>query len=213
MASPDWVRSILGQAIRPPGGLFTYSNRSAHLLSAILVQATGVSVLDYARVHLFDPLGIVSQPAFEPSFLPENDAAFAAAAFAWPVDPQRRHTGAGWLKLRPLDMAKIGQLYLDGGRWEGRQVLPADWAREATTQQVDSRSMGITEGYGYMWWVTRAGDEPTFYAQGLGGQRIEVIPRLHLVVAISSEFDATHRGVDGSLLDYLVRWVIAPTLQ
>jgi CubicO group peptidase (beta-lactamase class C family) len=212
MSSPDWVRSILGQAIRPPGGLFTYSNRSAHLLSAILVQATGQSVLDYARVHLFDPLGIVTRPAFEPPFVPENEGAFRAAAFAWPVDPQGRHTGAGWLKLRPMDMAKIGQLYLDGGRWEGRQVVPADWVQAATTQQVDSRSMGVTEGYGYMWWVTRAGDDPTFYAQGIGGQRIEIIPHLGLVVVISSEFDATHDGVDGSLLDYLVQWVIAPTL-
>jgi CubicO group peptidase (beta-lactamase class C family) len=110
-------------------------------------------------------------------------------------------------------MARIGQLHLDGGRWKGRQVVPADRVLAATTRQVDSRSMGIAEGYGYGWWVTRAGDDPTFSAQGSGGQRIEVIPGLGLVVAISSEFDATHDGVDGGLLDYLVRWVIAPTLR
>lgn len=213
MRSPDWVRTILGQPDRPPGGAFAYSNRSSHLLSAILMQATGQPVLDYARTHLFDPLGIVTRPAFEPLAVPENEAAFAAAGFAWPVDPQGRHTGAGWLRLRPLEMAKIGQLFLDGGRWEGRQVVPADWVQAATTEQVDSRTMGAAEGYGYQWWVSRAGDDPVFYAQGLGGQRIEVIPRLHLVAVVSSEYDATHHGVDGGLLDYLVRWVIAPTLR
>ena len=167
-------------------------------------------------MHLFDPLGIGTQPAFEPVFVLDDEAlgaALAAAGFAWPVDPQRRQTGAGWLKLRPLEMAKIGQLYLDGGRWAGRQLIPADWVKAATTQQVDSRPMGPTNGYGYMWWVARAGDDPTFYAQGLGGQRIEVIPDLGLVVVISSEFDTTHQGVDGEDVDYLVRWVIAPTLR
>jgi CubicO group peptidase (beta-lactamase class C family) len=116
MTSPDWVRSILGQAIRPSGGLFTYSNRSAHLLSAILVQATGGSVLDYARVHLFDPLGIVNRPAFEPSFLPENEAAFAAATFAWPVDPRgdtREPVGsscARWIWPRSGSSISMGTL-------------------------------------------------------------------------------------------------------
>jgi CubicO group peptidase (beta-lactamase class C family) len=211
--SPDWVRSILGQAERPPGEVFAYSNRSAHLVAAILVRATGRSVLDYARVHLFDPLGIDTRPASEPPFSQQYDAGSVAASFAWPVDPQGLHTGAGWLTLRPLDLVKIGQLYLDGGRWEGRQVVPADWVRDATTQQVDSRSMGITEGYGYQWWVTRAGDDPAFLAQGLGGQRIEVVPRLGLVVVVASEFDATHQGVDGDSIDYLVHWVIAPILR
>jgi CubicO group peptidase (beta-lactamase class C family) len=212
-STPDWVRTILGQAERPPGGLFTYSNRSAHLLSAVLVQATGRPVLDYARERLFDPLDIVTRPAFEPAFGPATEAAFAAAAFAWPVDPQGRHTGAGWLRLRPLEMARIGQLFLDGGRWDGRQVVPADWVRAATTQQVDSTAMGIAGGYGYQWWVADAGGEARFYAQGIGGQRIEVVPRLGLVVVIASEFDASHRGVDGSYLDLLARGVIAPVLR
>jgi len=182
-------------------------------VSAVLAEATGMSVLDYARSRLFEPLGIGTRPAFEEVWDPRNMEKFVAADFAWPVGPQGTNTGAGSLKLRPLDMAKIGQLYLDGGRWEGRQLVPADWVRAATTQQVDSRAMGDTGGYGYQWWVARIGDEPTFWAQGLGGQRIYVFPRLGLVVAISTEFDATHEGVEGGLLDYLVRWVIAPTLR
>jgi len=212
----DWVSDILRHPTGPPGGTFAYSNGTSHLLSAIPVDATGMSVLDYARARLLDPLGIATRPAVELLFKIENLDAYLAADFAWSIDPQGRHTGFSDLKLRPQDMAKIGTPYLDGGRWAGRQIVPAAWVRDATTRRVATPPAHPADGYGYQWWVTTAGEDPAFFALGFGGQRIEVIPRLGLVVAISIEVDEkdpTDRGVDGTLLTYLVHSVIAPTLR
>jgi CubicO group peptidase (beta-lactamase class C family) len=131
--APDWVRAILTHPARPPGGSFGYSSGGSHLLSAILVTATGTSVLDYARAKLFDPLGIPTRPAFQPPPTASNIDAYQNAGFAWPVDPQQRHAGFGFLKLRPQDMAKIGTLYLNAGA--GRAGDPACRRRieDATT--------------------------------------------------------------------------------
>jgi len=123
--APDWVRAILTHPARPPGRSFGYSSGGSHLLSAILATATGTSVLDYARAKLFDPLGIPTRPAFQPLPTASNIDAYQNAGFAWPVDPQQRHAGFGFLKLRPRDIAKIGTLYLHGGRWQGRPLVPA----------------------------------------------------------------------------------------
>jgi CubicO group peptidase (beta-lactamase class C family) len=106
-ASRDWVGSILKRQARQPGDTFAYSEGAAHLLSAILVNATGMSVLEYARARLFDPLGIVTRPALEPLYKPETLDAYLAADFAWSIDPQRRHIGFSDIKLRPRDMAKL----------------------------------------------------------------------------------------------------------
>src|SRR4029077_3986830 len=98
--APDWVRAILTLPARPPGRSFGYSSGGSHLLSAILATATGTSVLDYARAKLFDPLGIPTRPAFQPLPTASNIDAYQNAGFAWPVDPQQRHAGFGFLKLR-----------------------------------------------------------------------------------------------------------------
>ncbi len=130
--SRDWVRDILVSADSPPGERFVYANESAHLVSAILEEATGEPVLAYARSRLFEPLGIVTEPASTSAFRPGRLAGYARSGVAWPVDPQGHATGYSWLRLRPADLARIGQLYLDEGRWDGRQVVPADWVRAAT---------------------------------------------------------------------------------
>lgn len=193
----DWVGQILADRNEsgPVDDSFVYSNAGAHLLSAILVEATGVSVLDYAREKLFDPLGIPTEPAFEPAF-DFADAAAAAevyeqywdADFTWPVDPQGVHEGSCCVKLRPQDLAAIGQVYLDEGRWQGQQVVPAEWVEQATTAQVEAREPGTT-GYGYMWWITDVADEPGYMAFGLGGQVVHVLPARGLVLAVATEYD------------------------
>ena len=193
----DWVGQILADRNKkgPADGSFTYSNAGAHLLSAVLVEATGVPVLQYAREKLFDPLGIPTQPAFEPAFDFADKASAAAlydryldAGFSWPVDPQGLHEGACCIKLRPQDLAAIGQLYLDQGRWAGEQVVPAAWVKQATTAHVKINDAGFA-GYGYMWWITDVANHPGYMAYGTGGQVIHVIPALDLVVAIATEFD------------------------
>ena len=139
-------------------------------------------VLDYARENLFDPLGIPTEPAFEPAFDFTDEAAASAlyeeywdAGFAWPVDPQGLHEGACCIRLRAQDLAAIGQLYLDEGRWAQEQVVAAEWVEQATTAHVEVTNAGFT-GYGYMWWVTDVADQPGYMAFGRGGQVIHVVP-------------------------------------
>lgn len=212
--SPDWVRAILTHPARPPEGSFTYSSGGSHLLSAILITATGQLVLDYARAKLFDPLDIPTRPAFQPLPTANNIDAYQNAGFAWPVDPQRRHLGFGFLKLGPRDMAKIGTLYLNDGRWQGNQILPAAWTRDATTAHVPAAD-GATPSYGYQWWVGTAAGDPAYLAWGFGGQLIEVVPRRHLVVVISTYFDPrdiSDHGVTPAALTGTVDSLIAPPL-
>ena len=188
MSSPDWVAAILASIAPAADGEFTYSNGSAHLVSAVLAQATGRSVLDFAREVLFDPLGIDASSAIEPLAVPSNFEDYKAATFAWPVDPQEVNLGWSLLTLRPRDMLKIGELHLNGGEWDGKQLLPATWVADATTAQV--KTYDTLVDYGYLWWVTTADQEAAYAAIGAGGQLIEVVPSRGLVVAVASEYDA-----------------------
>jgi CubicO group peptidase (beta-lactamase class C family) len=142
----DWVAAIVSGGLKlPPGEGFAYASAGSHLLSAILVEATGQSVLDYARDKLFDPLGINTDPAAEPLAVEENLPVYEAASFAWPVDPQGVHLGDAWLKITAPDMAKIGQLMLAGGRWDEKQIVPAQWVTESTPPP-DTASEATTTG-------------------------------------------------------------------
>jgi CubicO group peptidase (beta-lactamase class C family) len=210
MTSPDWVRYILKHQDTAPGAEFHYSDYGAHLLSPILVQATGESVLAYARAKLFDPLGIVTRPGLEPlvnaQMLAQMLADYAKARFAWPVEPQGFQMTEGLIKLRPRDMATFGQLFLQDGQWNGRQVVPAAWVRQATTAQAGKAFSGFgaappgaafdPTNYGYFWWLEPAAGVTAYYALGFGGQLVEVVPDLHLVIVVSSNVDAVRHGAD-----------------
>lgn len=207
---PDWVGSFLQSAVGPPGQAFAYSDPGTHLIGAILVQATGRPVLQYAREKLFAPLAIDTEPAAEPLAVASNFAAYEAADFAWPVDPQGIHLPWGHLKLRPRDMVNFGSLHLNGGRWDGEEVVSEVWVQEATKAQVPAE--GAADHYGYLWWVAMADDSPAYFAWGYGGQLIEVVPDRDLVVAIVSEVE-NYGTVGHSLLTYLVDSVIAPAID
>jgi CubicO group peptidase (beta-lactamase class C family) len=207
LTSPDWVRYILKHQDFAPGDAWRYSDYGAHLLSPILVQATGESVLAYARAKLFDPLGIVTRPGSEPPVDEAHVPEYQRAGFAWPVDPQAFQTTFTWLKLRPRDMATVGQLFLQQGQWNGRQVVPAAWVRQASTGQagkafpdIGGSSPGSAwnpTNYGYFWWVEPAAGLTAYYALGFGGQLIEVVPALHLVIVVSSNADDVHGSAVG----------------
>jgi CubicO group peptidase (beta-lactamase class C family) len=132
LASRDWVRHILGrQLATTPGTSFAYSSAGSHLLSAVVADATGQSLLAYARANLFGPLGIATtnalvQPVRHWPPTPAELAAYEQAPVAWPTDPQGYQVGFAWLRLPARDLAKFGYLYLNGGRWDGTQVVPAD---------------------------------------------------------------------------------------
>jgi CubicO group peptidase (beta-lactamase class C family) len=199
--SRDWVRHILGQRLESnPGESFAYSSATSHLLSAIVADATGQSTLAFAQAELFGPLGITTDHALEltVSRWPVTQAelkAFEQAKVAWPRDPQGYHFGGAFLKLPARDLAKLGYLYLNGGRWDGTQVVPADYVRASTQPQSDPGALD----YGYQWWVTDNYGYDSFRAQGYGGQLIQVIPDLDLVVVITSDPDQ-ERNDAGNLI-------------
>jgi CubicO group peptidase (beta-lactamase class C family) len=188
--SRDWVEHILGRPLATtPGTTWAYSNASSHLLSAIVADASGQSTLAVARAKLFNPLGIHSDDAFQPLAgqppTPAQLQTYRQAAVAWPRDPQGYHMGFGEAKLPARDLAKFGYLYLHGGRWNGTQVVPADYVRAST--QPQRHVGGPRVGYGYQWWTTSINLHAAFEAMGLGGQRIVGVPDLDLVAVITSD--------------------------
>ena len=204
LESDDWVRDILTHPDGPPGGRFVYSDAGAHLIAAILRQATGVPVLTYARSRLFDPLGIDTRPAWQarPDVArPQQQlAAYYAADVAWPRDPQGVADGWWGLKLRPRDLVKLGQLYLADGRWHGRQIVSSAWVHQATSEQVGT---GGLDGYGFEWWTADDDGHHAFRAMGFGGQLIEVVPDRRLVVVATTRLrqdDPTSQGIDTEAL-------------
>jgi CubicO group peptidase (beta-lactamase class C family) len=212
----DWVADILRRGtVQPPGQTFAYSSVSSHLLAAILVEATGRPLLAYAREKLFDPLGIDTRPAFEPILAagkPEPFRAYEKAGFAWPRDPQGVHVGYGYAKMSAPDMLKLGNLFLNDGAWEGEQLVPPSWVEEATSAVVSTSGGEGGDGYGYQWWVTDAGDHTAFAAIGYGGQIIEVVPDLRLVVVASTLFDET-ANFDSRTWEFLVSTAIVPAFD
>jgi CubicO group peptidase (beta-lactamase class C family) len=203
------VGHILGRPLADqPGTTWAYSNASSHLLSAIVADASGQSTLAVARARLFGPLGINSDHAFQPLAgkppTPAQLRAYQRAAVAWPRDPQGYHFGFGETKLPARDLAKFGWLYLNGGRWDTTQVVPADYVR-ASTQPYSHPGGDV--GYGYQWWTTRVDLHPSFVAMGFGGQRVQVVPDLDLVVVITA--DAAQERFDA---EYLVGQTIVPAV-
>lgn len=160
-ASPDFVQFALDlPMVAEPGTTFSYCSPGMHLLSAILTRATGRTALDYGREKLFAPLGITET--------------------IWDTDPQGVTRGWGDLHLLPHDMAKLGMLWLYGAAWEGRQIIPADWFKAATTEPITADRY---EDYGYGFWIGPKQEPiPYFMASGRGGQRILMAPALDLII-------------------------------
>lgn len=211
----NWVESIVDRGtVQPPGEGFGYSSVTSHLIAAAIDEATPGGLLDYARTNLFDPLGIDTRPAAQPpiSDNPRDRRAYDRAAFAWPTDPQAHNTGHGFIKITARDMVKLGQLYLDGGRRDGRQLVSEDWVQQSTTRQVTTRG-GPGDGYGYQWWTLSIGGHPAFAAVGYGGQLIEVVPALGLVVAGATAVVEGETPFDSTVLMELVRNVIVPHVE
>lgn len=183
--SRDWVKfslDLLGG--RGKIGTFRYAPLiGPDILSGILVRATGQSVLDFATENLFAPLGIKVENSL--SFQnKEEQMAFNQSTDmnGWVSDPMGIHT-AGWgLTLTPMDMAKIGQLYLNGGIWEDKQIVSSKWVEDSTMEH--SRWKKTNLPYGYLWWVNEDG----YAAMGDGGNIIYVNTKKKLVISIAALF-------------------------
>ena len=169
-SSEDWVQFVLGQRmLYAPGTTFFYNTGGSHLLSVVIERSTGMDTLSYARTYLFDPIGV--------------------GEVEWQRDPQGYYTGGHDLWMRAEDMARFGLLYLNQGKWDGNQIIPAEWVEISTAHQSTER--GISGLYGYHWWVTPlvVRDKPveTYFALGFAGQYIYVVPEFDLVVVATSQ--------------------------
>jgi len=170
----DPIQFLLDRPISTiPGESFAYSTGVSFGIGRILQHATGMSVTEFMKQNLFEPLNITS---FD----------------TWQLDGQL-HTGSG-LYLTTRDMAKFGQLFLDKGKWQEQQVISESWITESTRQLIDKGNWG----YGYQWWMTSyfVNDQKldTYYADGFGGQYIFVFPQIDTVIAITgSAYESSQR--------------------
>ena len=192
--SGNWVRHVLSRPfVSLPGTSMEYSTGNTHLLSAILTKVTGTSTWQFAQESLARPLG------------------FTLAR--WPQDPQGIYFGGNDMLMTPRQMLAFGELYLNRGRGNGQQVIPAEWVHQSFLPRVQSRRES-DRFYGYGWWIRELAGQQTAYAWGFGGQFIFVVPKLDLVVVTTSAttLEDERRNHRFTVLDLVERFIIAPTV-
>jgi CubicO group peptidase (beta-lactamase class C family) len=192
--SPDPVRYVLEKPLTSkPGEMWVYNSGTTNLLGEILHLKTGTPLVEYGRDNLFDPLGITS--------------------FEWlsfPASPQMA-VASSLLYLKPRDMAKIGQLYLQQGNWNGKQIVSPQWVQESTAISVqlpiDYGPAFQNIGYGYQWWHGRFayGDTDTIYAAGWGGQFIFIMPEIKTVVVTTG---SNYYDSNSNIFDMINRYIL-----
>ncbi|MCL2068531.1 MAG: beta-lactamase family protein [Oscillospiraceae bacterium] len=164
-SSENWLEFVFSQRVEAaPGALFQYTTGGSHVLAAILQEATGETAHDFAKQYLFYPLGMES--------------------VEWRTDPQGYTDGGNGVSMTARDAAKLGQLYLNGGAWEGEQIISREWVEESTRRRF-TPAPGAGE-YHYSWWMRELAGYYVYYALGHGGQYILVVPELDLVTVMTS---------------------------
>ncbi len=177
--SKDWVKYILGRPMAfAPGEHFEYSNGVSYLLGVILERSTNMDGAAFARQYLFGPLGI--------------------AEAEWKRDPEGRIMGSGGMQLRPRDMAKFGLLYLNKGRWDGKEIVSRQWVEASTQRHLKA---ALFNGYGYHWWVD---SKECYMAVGFRGQYIFVLPEQDMVVVFTSHLEQGDFYLPKRLLDQYI---------
>jgi CubicO group peptidase (beta-lactamase class C family)/uncharacterized glyoxalase superfamily protein PhnB len=198
--SNDWIRFTLDLPMaHDPGTHFSYNSSSTFLIGEIVSRVAQESLPEFAKKNLFEPLGIDS--------------------YCWTLTPKKRAVAQGCFFIRPRDMLKIGQLFLNQGRWNKQRVISAHWVEESTKSYMDildnnGENQSRQDGYGYQWW-TRCENDSTFdhyFASGNGGQRIHIFPHLNMVVVFTgSHYNNTigHRQPNEILERYILSAVQA----
>lgn len=193
VSSPNWVADALSRPfVAEPGGPMLYSTGSFHVLGAALSEVAGASLLDLARRRLGTPLGID---------IP-----------AWTRDPQGRYLGGNEMALSPRALLRFGEMYRLAGQWQGQTVLSQRWVEASFTLRTRSRFSGL--GYGYGWFLGRAGGRRIALARGYGGQIVAVVPALASTIVITSDPTRPARsgGYFGDLMD-LIAGQILPAVE
>jgi CubicO group peptidase (beta-lactamase class C family) len=174
LVSPDWVGYALNLPLRyNPGQAFLYSSVQSNLLSAIITKASGLSTKEFAEKYIYEPLGIS---------IPQ-----------WYQDPQGYYLGGHTMYISPRDMARFGLLYLQKGRIDLQQIVPAAWIEESwkcTGHSGWDWGPVQYEGYGYQWWLGKLSGYDIFFAAGKGGQFILTVPELEMVVVTTADGDS-----------------------
>lgn len=182
--SDNWVDYVLSRAlVEEPGVEMVYSTGTTHLLSVILTRAGAMSTRAYATKYLFGPMNI--------------------AIGGWDRDPQGYYMGGNNLALSPASLLKIGAMVMNGGVYQGEQIVPRDWLAES--MQIYTRSHFNPYDYGYLWWQIEMKGRTVQFAWGNGGQYIFMIPSLKTVMVITSvgEKRALNRASRYRLFDFV----------
>jgi CubicO group peptidase (beta-lactamase class C family) len=187
----DPYRFVLEQPISSrPDTVWNYSGGSTQLLARVVEKASGKPIEDFAREVLFEPLDITD--------------------VEWVRMPNGYMAAASGLRLRPRDMAKLGQLFLNGGEWNGRRIVSASWLQESALPRVSSF-------YGYQWWngLSVVGDQivERIEARGLGGQRIFIVPSSNLVVVVTAgRYVRQGLDIDGEITTGILDNYVLPSV-
>ena len=195
-SAPDQINFLLQKNLSyQPGTIFNYNSAAVHLISVILTENTHRSTLDFLNNYLFRYLGITSE--------------------SWERDNRGYYNGAAGLQLRPVDIAKFGQLFLQKGNNGEQQIIPKDWVEKSTSVIVPF--YGYNTGsfrdvnYGYLWWIEKGHAHYAYTAWGYGGQFIYVVPDLNLVVVTTAKFNGLGSSVwqqGSSIEDLIVNYIV-----
>lgn len=168
VSGDDWVKSFFDSPVSgPPGERFEYNSMNTYMLSAIVTEITGETLVEYLTPRLFEPLGI--------------------RKFFWESCPKGITKGGWGLFLCQEDAAKLGQLYLNQGVWKGQQLIPAEWVAASTSKKADTPPEMGYHGYGYQMWM--CGSEGSFNFNGMLGQNVVVYPDLRMVLVLNAASD------------------------
>lgn len=190
--SDDWTKATLDILGGRSGiiGEFRYSTLGIHIITGIITKVSGMNTVDYANRYLFEPIGVAphhnyfavtaqEHKEFTLSKQPKEDI--------WFADPQGIGTAGYGLCLSAQDMAKLGQLCLDGGACNGKQVVSSEWILESTKPRHKCDDLFANMGYGYLWWTPKIGKK-VYAALGNSGNVIYIDPESNTVIAVTGTF-------------------------
>jgi CubicO group peptidase (beta-lactamase class C family) len=188
--SDDWVENILATPmIREPGNSFNFNSGNAVLMAPLMEKLTGVGLDEYAEQKLFKPLNITD--------------------WRWERIPGEYVNAAWGLHMRPIDLAKIGYLFINNGKWNDQELFNEIWRVRSTRRRY---SVSSYFGYGYYWWgfsnnadvVRLLKTNDVFFSWGDGGQFLFVVPHLKLVVVTTAgNFNNNETKAIQMLRDYI----------